>query len=154
RRRSNTTLRRSTWPKACWRPDLRNCGRLPDLNLIPTATRPKRQSMRVENKADGLAATFVLIVVTVAGGAAANGDLELVDAAKNQDQQKVRALLSQRADANTRSDDGSTALLWAAHWNDVETARLLIHAGADANVANDFRVTPLSAACTNGSAAL
>ena len=53
-----------------------------------------------------------------------------------------------------RSDDGSTALLWAAHWNDLETAGLLLRAGADANAANDFRMTPLSQACVNGSAAL
>ena len=33
------------------------------------------------------------------------------------------------------------------------SADLLIHAGADANTANDFRMTPLSLACTNGSAA-
>src|SRR5207244_1002252 len=48
--------------------------------------------------------------------------------------------------------DGSTALLWAAHWNAIETAGLLIRAGADANAANDFRMTALSQACTNGSA--
>src|SRR3989454_2110763 len=68
-------------------------------------------------------------------------------------QQQVRTLLNQRANVNARSGDGSTALLWAAHWNDLETAGLLIHAGADANAANDFRMTPLSEACTNGSAA-
>jgi len=55
---------------------------------------------------------------------------------------------------NVRSGDGSTALLWAAHWNDLQTAELLIRAGADANVANDFRMTPLSQACTNASSAL
>jgi uncharacterized protein len=110
--------------------------------------------MRDENIAGSLAGTFLLTLLTVAGAAAANANLELVEAARNQDQQKIRTLLNQRADVNARSDDGSTALLWAAHWNDVETARLLIHGGADANVANDFRVTPLSAACTNGSAAL
>src|SRR6185503_14623836 len=58
-----------------------------------------------------------------------------------------------RPDVNVRAEDGSTALLWAAHWNLLETADLLIRAGADANAANDFRMTPLSQACTNGSAA-
>src|SRR5207244_12724258 len=52
------------------------------------------------------------------------------------------------------SADGSTALLWAAHWNAVDTAGMLVRAGADANAANDFLMTPLSEACTNGSAAL
>lgn len=43
---------------------------------------------------------------------------------------------------------------WAAHWNALETAEFLVRAGADANAANDFRMTPLSQACTNGNAAL
>ena len=79
--------------------------------------------------------------------------VRLAEAARNQDQQQVRNLLNQHADVDTRSGDGSTALLWAAHWNDLEIAGLLIRAGADANAANDFRMTPLSEACTNGSAA-
>src|SRR6266545_1374993 len=93
-----------------------------------------------------------LTLLMVVGAAAANEDLPLVDAMKNQDAQQVRTLLAKRADANGRSEDGSTALLWAAHWNDLATAELLIKAGADANAANDLRMTPLSQACTNGSA--
>jgi len=88
------------------------------------------------------------------GAAAATVEGRLPDAAKSQDQKMVQALLSQHADVNARSDDGSTALLWAAHWNDLDTATLLLHAGADANAANDFQMTPLSQACLNGSAAL
>src|SRR6266436_6617241 len=102
----------------------------------------------------GVLWAFSLTLLTVVGAAAATEDLRLVDAAKNQDLQKVRALLSGHVDVNARSEDGSTALLWAAHWNDVATASLLIRAGANANAANDFRITPLSLACTNGSAAL
>ncbi len=77
-------------------------------------------------------------------------DSPLVEAAKNQDQKAVRALLAQKADVNARSSDGSTALLWLAHWNDLDTANLLLGAGADPNAANDFRMTPLSEACING----
>ena len=55
---------------------------------------------------------------------------------------------------NARAGDGSTALLWAAHWNDVAIADLLLRSQANANLANDFGMTPLSRACTNGSAAL
>jgi ankyrin repeat protein len=94
-----------------------------------------------------------IALLMVVCAAAANEDLRLVDAVKNQDVQRVRALLEQRADVNIRSEDGSTALLWAAHWNDLQTAELLVRAGADANAANDLRMTPLSQACTNGSAA-
>ena len=95
-----------------------------------------------------------LTLLTLVGAAAGNEDLGLVDAMKNQDTQQVRTLLAKRADANVRSEDGSTALLWAAHWNDLPTAELLIGAGADANAANDLRMTPLSQACTNGNTAL
>src|SRR5438093_2362913 len=102
----------------------------------------------------GVLCAFLLTLLTMVGAAAANEDLRLVDAVKNQDSQQVRGLLGQRADVNVRSEDGSTALLWAAHWNDVQTAELLIRAGANANVANDFRMTPLSQACTNASSAL
>jgi len=110
--------------------------------------------MRDEGKQSGLAAAFLLTLLAVTRAAGANGDLRLVEAARNQDQQEIRTLLNQHADINVRSEDGSTALLWAAHWNDLATAGLLIRAGADANAANDFRMTPLSQACTNGSAAL
>src|SRR5262245_20588861 len=97
---------------------------------------------------------FSLTLLMVVAAGAANEDLRLVDAVKNQDVQKVRALLGQHAEVNVRSEDGSTALLWAAHWSDLQTAELLVRAGADANVANDFRMTPLSQACTNGNSAL
>jgi len=94
-----------------------------------------------------------LVLLMVVATAAAPEDQRLVNATKQQDPQRVRALLLQHADVNGRSEDGSTALLWAAHWNDLQTAELLVRAGADANAANDFRMTPLSQACTNGSAA-
>jgi ankyrin repeat protein len=110
--------------------------------------------MRDEDKRKRLAGAFLMTLLMVAGAAAATGDFRLVEAARKRDRAQVRALLGQHADVNSRSEDGSTALLWAAHWNDIETADLLIHTGANANAANDFRMTPLSLACTNGSAAL
>ena len=99
-------------------------------------------------------ALALLMVSGFAGAAttAESSDSRLLEAARTQDAKAVRALLSQKADVNARSSDGSTALLWLAHWNDVDTAALLLKAGADANAANDFRMTPLSQACTNGSA--
>jgi ankyrin repeat protein len=81
-------------------------------------------------------------------------DPPLVAAARSQDAARVRALLSQHADVDVRSEDGSTALLWAAHADDGTIAALLVRAGANVNLANDFRETPLSQACTNGNAAL
>jgi ankyrin repeat protein len=96
----------------------------------------------------GVAAMLAANLVFAAGNDA------LVEAAKNQDAQRVRALLSQHTDAKARSADGSTALLWAAHWNDVSTGELLLRAGADPNAANEFKMTPLSQACLNGGAPL
>jgi uncharacterized protein len=96
--------------------------------------------------------TAVALALLLASGlarASETPDSRLVGAARNQDQKAVRALLAQKTDVNARSSDGSTALLWLAHWNDLDTANLLLGAGADANAANDFRMTPLSEACTN-----
>lgn len=95
------------------------------------------------------AAAVVSLLLCGASRAAETADLRLIHAARNQDAKTVRALLAEKVDVNSRSSDGSTALLWSAHWNDLETANLLLAAGADANLANDFRMTPLSQACTN-----
>jgi uncharacterized protein len=101
-----------------------------------------------------VAAACLMTLLTVPRPSAAPDEPGLVEAARNQDEAQVRALLTRKADVNARSDDGSTALLWASHWNDVATADLLIHAQADPNIANDLGMTPLSRACTNGNAAL
>ena len=94
-----------------------------------------------------------LLLALLAIGTVAHA-ADLIEAARNQDAAAVRALLSQKADAKARANDGSTALLWAAHWNDTATADLLLAAGADPNAVNDFGMTPLSQACTNSSPAL
>src|SRR5579863_6828081 len=102
-----------------------------------------------------LVSTLLMVSgVATAGTAAETVDPRLVEAARTQDAKTVRTLVSQKVDVNARSSDGSTALLWLAHWNDVDTADLLLQAGAEANAANEFRMTPLSQACTNGSAGL
>ncbi|HUA20604.1 MAG TPA: ankyrin repeat domain-containing protein [Bryobacteraceae bacterium] len=98
-------------------------------------------------------ALFMISGLAAWAGTAGTSDTRLVDAARHQDKKAMRTLLSEKVDVNTRSSDGSTALLWLAHWNDLETANVLLSAGADANAANDFQMTPLSQACTNGSAA-
>lgn len=97
-------------------------------------------------------ATAAAVAALIAGTVAAQGEPQLVAAVKGRDLAKVRALLKQKVDVNARSSDGATALLWAVHADHAETADLLLGAGADPNLANDYRVTPLSAACTNSSA--
>jgi len=110
--------------------------------------------MRDRGQKSGLATTLVLTLLSAGGAGAATSDSSLAEAARNQDHNAIRSLVSQHVDVNGRSDDGSTALLWVAHWNDLDTADFLVRAGADANLANDFRMTPLSQACTNGNASL
>src|SRR5579872_7309386 len=84
----------------------------------------------------------------------ATRDTGLADAAKQQNKNAIRSLLSRKVDVNAPQDDGATAILWAAHWGDLEMADLLIRAGADVNRANELGVAPLILACNNGSAAM
>src|SRR5215813_14950475 len=110
--------------------------------------------MRGECKPIVLTSVFSIAVLVTVGITVVGADLRLIEAIRNRERQQARNLLDQHVDVNARSGDGSTALLWAAHWNDLETAELLIRGGADANAANDFRMTPLFEACTNGNAPL
>lgn len=96
--------------------------------------------------------TYCILLLSVAGAAANDSDPALIEAARNQDQEALRALLHGSADVNLPQADGATALAWASYWDDMETVDLLLQAGADANLANDHGITPLSLACTNGSA--
>src|SRR5262245_343239 len=109
--------------------------------------------MRDNMRSMALRATLSIALALGASITSAAADLRLVEAVQKQDHRLVTTLLNQRVDVNARADDGSTALLWAAHWNALETAGPLIRAGADPNTSNNFRMTPLSEACTNGSAA-
>jgi ankyrin repeat protein len=102
-------------------------------------------------KGHRFANTLASALLAASVATAATADSRLVEATKNHDLKTIRSLLTQHVDINSRSDDGSTALLWAAHQNDLDTAELLLGANAEANAANDFRMTPLSQACTNGS---
>ena len=92
---------------------------------------------------------LVAFVVLSAAVPASADDLRLIDAARNQDRDAVRALIKQKLDVNASQPDGATALHWAAHWGDLDTANLLIRAGARVNAANDYAVTPLGLACAN-----
>lgn len=56
---------------------------------------------------------------------------DLLTAAKRGDAEKVRVLLGENADVNTRHKDGKTVLIWAAIEGHAEIVKLLIHHGAD-----------------------
>jgi len=98
------------------------------------------------------------VALTAAVGAsAATADLRLIDAARNNDVEAVRALLKQRSpaiDVNAAAADGATALHWAVHRDAAAIVDLLIRAGARVDAANDLGATPVHLACTNRSAAM
>jgi ankyrin repeat protein len=91
---------------------------------------------------------FVAMQSGVAAVLAA-ADLRLIEAVRQRDAVRTRALLAERVDPNTRQPDGATALHWAVQWDDESTVALLIRAGADVNVVNDYGVPPLAVACEN-----
>jgi ankyrin repeat protein len=96
----------------------------------------------------------LILVVTLAGTAAAELRAPLADAAEKLDRARVRALISQHADLNTPQPDGMTALHWATYQDDLDLSTLLVRAGANVKAASRYGVTPLSLACTNGNGAI
>lgn len=95
---------------------------------------------------------LVFLLAAVRPAVAGTGDLQLVNAAKDQDTEAVSALLKQGVPVNASGPDGVTALHWAALANDLHMADLLIGFGAQVNAADKYGVTPLSLACSNGNA--
>jgi ankyrin repeat protein len=93
-------------------------------------------------------------LVLTASAIAAEADLRLVTAAREQNMPAVRALLAEGVDVNAARADGATALLWAAHWDHLDAVDLLLRAGANVNAAEDQGSTPLALACENASAAM
>ncbi|MDO8794625.1 MAG: ankyrin repeat domain-containing protein [Vicinamibacterales bacterium] len=78
--------------------------------------------------------------------------LPLTEAVRRRDARAVRALIASRVDLNAAEADGATALHWAVHLDDPAIVEQLLAAGARPDPANDLGITPLSLACTNGSA--
>ncbi|MEO5740552.1 MAG: ankyrin repeat domain-containing protein [Vicinamibacterales bacterium] len=97
---------------------------------------------------------LALLIIGLAGMAAAAERATLADAVEKRDTARVRTLVASGADVNATQVDGMTALHWAAYNDDAETAALLVRSGANVNAANRLGVQPLSLACTNGNAAL
>ena len=95
----------------------------------------------------------LLVSTQIAALRAADGT-SLIDAAKNNDADALRALLKQGVDVKAASADGTTALHWASYRDALDSADLLIRAGANVNAANDLGATPLWNASLNGSAAM
>jgi uncharacterized protein len=96
----------------------------------------------------GWLAGVVLVGLSLA--TVAQDDLRLVEAAKQQDWQALRALLQEGSvNVNTTQADGATALAWAVHWDERVAAERLLEAGADPDIGNDYGITPLFLAIKN-----
>ncbi len=81
-------------------------------------------------------------------------DAPLIAAARAADVDGVRRLISERADVNPQSADGSTPLLWAAYHGELSMVEALLAAGAKPDTANRYGVTPLLQAGRAGDAAV
>jgi ankyrin repeat protein len=93
---------------------------------------------------------MVTVLPAVRGLAA--GDAPLVSAARDNDDQTVRALIAKRVKVNEPAGDGSTALLWAVYHSNVTMTRALLAAGAAVNVSNRYGISPLLQASRTGDA--
>lgn len=60
------------------------------------------------------------------------------------------AMLTQGADVNEKSVDGTTALHWAVYRKDLELVERLLAEGADPDVSNDYGATPMTVASEHG----
>ena len=102
----------------------------------------------------GLRSLVTLVVVGCLVGPEVGATVlpPLVDAAKTENWESMRVLLSEGTDVTAATDDGTTALHWATYWDNVEAVRLLIAEGADPGVSTDLGATPLWNASINGNA--
>ena len=102
-------------------------------------------------------AGFALLLALPTGmdGVSANaGDVPIVEAARAQDVETVRALIADGVDVNATQPDGATALHWAAYRDNLDLTAALLAAGADINATNELGATALWLAANNGSAAM
>ena len=113
-----------------------------------SASVPRRPSIRLLRVACGAMAMWLGIA------AAHAADFPLADAAERKVAAVVRTLLTQKADVNAAQADGMTALHWGAYYDDPELVKQCLEAGAKAGAPNEYGVTPLFLACTNGSEAV
>jgi len=102
----------------------------------------------------GLGCRYWAAGLTLALGAAAAADFQLIEAVKSGNEAAARSLLQHKADVNARQGDGSTALHFAVYSDNLTLADLLIRAGAQVDAGNDLGATPLHLACNNGSASM
>jgi ankyrin repeat protein len=98
--------------------------------------------------------SLIVAAAAAAGLGAAAPPASLVEAVRAGDAESVRSLLRQKADVNTPSPDGTTALHFAVQRDDVAMVELLIASGANVKATNRYGVPPLAIAAVNGHAGI
>jgi ankyrin repeat protein len=81
-------------------------------------------------------------------------DLRVAEAVQSENKALLRSLVEQKADVNSTSADGTTALHWAVEYDDLEAVDLLLKAGAQVDAADRYAMTPLFYAVSNGNASI
>ena len=95
------------------------------------------------------AISFTKIPNSIAYRIKATDSYPLLSAVYDGDTEKVKSLIQKGVDPNTKSNDGTTALMYAAEVGHYEEAKILLEAGADANAKNDF-ITALLLSAAQG----
>jgi ankyrin repeat protein len=94
----------------------------------------------------------VLVLSLGAIGMSAASRTSIVDAAREHNVARVKALIAAKADVNAADIDGSTPLHWAVYQQDPALVDLLLRAGAKPDPMTREGVTPLRMAATYGNA--
>ena len=98
-------------------------------------------------------ALISLVVFSLgAAGMSAASRTSLVDAVRQHNVTRVKALIAAKADVNAADTDGSTPLHWAVYQEDPALVDLLLRAGAKPDAMTREGVTPLQMAATYGDA--
>ena len=98
---------------------------------------------------------FLLSILALsAAPARSDTSSALIQATRQQDVERVRRILSSKADVNARQGDGSSALHWASYKSNLQITDLLLRSGANPNAANDLGATPLWIASSSGNTAI
>lgn len=98
-----------------------------------------------------LVAAFLFILIKPVGSYATD-DLELirVATAENEDAAKVRSLIAEGANVNTKGFFGITALIHASRKGHIEIVKILLDKGADVNAKDNDGNTALTEASRKG----
>src|SRR5690348_12334714 len=98
----------------------------------------------------GFITTAIVLSLGAIGLSAAPARTSIVDAARQDNLARAKALVAAKANVNAPDVDGATALHWAVHHQDAAMVDLLLRAGAKPNATNREGVTPLEMAATYG----